>query len=528
VSDPIYLGLDCSTQSLTAMAIEPASGRVLFEHAVQFDRDLPEYGTAHGVHRGADGTVTSPPLMWADALDRVMRILAAQRDLDVSRIAAIAGSGQQHGTVYLTERASRAFELLDPRLGLDFHIRDVFSRSDSPVWMDGSTAAQCAAISAALGGDEAVASLTGSRTCERFSGPQIRKFAEQHPDAYAATDRIHLVSSFMASLLAGRHAPIDPGDGAGMNLMDIRTLEWSDRALEATAPRLRARLPPIHPSSAIVGPLARYWQERYGFPAARVALWSGDNPCSLVGTGIVGPEEMAVSLGTSDTVFGWTPDPRPSAGGHVFGSPSGGYMTLLCFGNGSLARERIRDAHALDWTAFSNALRTAPPGNGGGLMLPWFEPEITPHVPSAGVRRINLPAGDAAADVRAVVEAQMMAMANHWASLTGAVSVERIRATGGASGNREILQVMADVFGADVYPAGGNAACLGAALRAWHADVIASGGSVSWPEIVGRFTAPDPARRVAPRPELGRLYVELRTRYAAVEASELLGLRRSG
>ena len=508
------------------MAIEPASGRVLFEHAVQYDRDLPEYGTAHGVHRGTDGTVTSPPLMWADALDRLMRILAAQRDVDVSRIAAIAGSGQQHGTVYLNESATgRLGSLIDPRLGLDHQLTDIFSRRDSPVWMDGSTSAQCAAIAAALGGDEAVASLTGSRTYERFSGPQIRKFAEQQPDAYAATDRIHLVSSFMASLLAGRHAAIDPGDGAGMNLMDIRRLEWSDRALEATAPDLRRRLPPIQPSSASSGPLARYWQERYGFPAARVVAWSGDNPCSLIGTGIVGPEDIAVSLGTSDTVFGWTKEPRPSTGGHVFGSPSGGYMTLLCFSNGSLARERIRDAHGLDWAAFSNALRSTAPGNGGALMLPWFEPEITPHAASAGVRRINLSADDAPANVRAVVEAQMMAMANHWASLTGAGSVQRIRATGGASENREILQVMADVFGADVYPAGGNAACLGAALRAWHADVTASGESVSWREIVGRFTEPDAAARIAPRPEFAKMYANFRDRYAAVEEGEL---RRTG
>ena len=521
---PVYLGLDCSTQSLTAMVIEPAAGRIVFEHAIEFDRDFPEFRTSHGVHRRG-GTVTSPPLMWAAALDRMMAVLAAQRNFDIARLAAIAGSGQQHGTVYLNHTAEATWHALDPRVPLAEQISPIFTRNESPIWMDESTGPQCAAITVALGGSDAAASLTGSRIYERFSGPQIRKVAEHDPDGYAATDRIHLVSSFMASLLAGRHAAIDPGDGAGMNLMDIRRLEWSDAALDATAPELRRRLPPIQPSSTIISTLSPYWRDRYGLPAARVALWSGDNPCSLVGTGIVGPDDIGVSLGTSDTVFGWTHEPRPSSGGHVFGSPSGGYMTLVCFRNGSLARERVREAHHLDWTGFTDALRATSPGNGGALMLPWFEGEITPHVPVPGVRRVNLDDDDPAAGVRAVVEGQMMAMANHWAALAGTAGVRRIRAAGGASENPEILQVMADVFAADVYPAGGNAACLGGALRAWHADAAASGKPVSWPDVVSGFTSPDATRRVASRPQHATAYAALREQYAKLEATTLARFR---
>ena len=58
-----------------------------------------------------------------------------------------------------------------------------------------------------------------------------------------------------------------------------------------------------------------------------------------------------------------------------------------------------------------------------------------------------------------------MAMALH--SRWMGVDIKTIYATGGASANRAILQVMADVFGADVYQfEAGNAACVGAALRA--------------------------------------------------------------
>ena len=123
--------------------------------------------------------------------------------------------------------------------------------------MDSSTAAECALITAGMGGGSELAGLTGSKAFERFTGPQIRKFHTEDPDGYAATDRIHLVSSFMASLLAGVDAPIDPGDGAGMNLMDLRQKDWAAAALDATAPGLAEKLPAIEESWSVVGQIGR-------------------------------------------------------------------------------------------------------------------------------------------------------------------------------------------------------------------------------------------------------------------------------
>jgi xylulokinase len=520
---PLYLGLDSSTQSLTATVIDSDERRVVFHHSLNFDEALPHYGTRNGVLRHDDPlVVTSPPLMWVEALDVIMQRLSRETAFDTARIAAIGGCAQQHGTVYLNRRAARAIATLDASKAAADQLAGIFSRAESPVWMDESTGAQCAAIARALGGEAAVARLTGSRPFARFAGPQISKFAAEAPAAYAETVRIHLVSSFMASLLLGAEAPMEPGDAAGMNLMNVRQLQWDPAALTATAPSLDAKRPHLQHSSAPIGVLAPYWQQRYGLPEALLIPWTGDNPSSLIGAGLVHEGDMGISLGTSDTVFGPVDGvPDNPGGANVFGSPAGGYMLLVCFRNGSLAREHIRDSYAMSWEGFSRALAMTPPGNHGAIMLPWVDAEITPTVSSNGVRRFGLSNEDAPANVRALVEGQMMAMANHWSALSRR-PVGRIRATGGASGNTEILQVMADVFGADVYPAAAtSAASLGGALRALHAHQSLN-RSISWSEVVAGFTD-DGASPVRTRRENGRIYAELRERYAAFEAREAGG-----
>jgi xylulokinase len=521
----IFLGFDSSTQGLTAIAIEVDGGarRVAWQHVLPYDQAFPMYGTRHGVLPSRDPAVAhSSPLMWAEALDRMLGIAVESGSFDRRDLAAISGSAQQHGSVYLNGAAGAALAALDPARPLADQIDGIFSRPTSPIWMDTSTAEDCAAITHAVGGAAELARLTGSRAFERFTGPQIRKFARERPDAYARTDRIHLVSSYLASLLTGTDAPIEPGDGSGMNLMDLGATAWAKAALDATAPGLRSKLPDIVPSRTVVGRLSPYWTSRYGLAPAKVVAWTGDNPSSLVGTGLVREGRVAVSLGTSDTVFGVMNAPRvdPSGSAHVFGAPTGGYMAITVFRNGSLARERVRDECGLDWTGFSQALRASRPAETNGLMLPWFEPEITPAVPVSGARRRRLDPVDRAANVRAVIEGQMMAMSIH--SRWMGVAIESIAATGGAAANREILQVMADVFDAPVDQlVVGNSACLGAALRARHGAAIDDGGAVSWEDVIAGFVAPQAGGPIRPVRDQAAVYAALKRRYEQFEKDEL-------
>jgi xylulokinase len=393
--------------------------------------------------------------------------------------------------------------------------------------MDSSTAIECAVIRKKLGGIKATATATGSDTFERFTGPQIRKFARTEPQAYAETSHIALVSSFMASLLAGKIAPIDYGDGAGMNLMDIRKKVWHSDALKATAASLKKRLPALAPAGQVIGTVSTYFVEKYGLNAAALAtVWTGDNPASVLGLGLIKAGQVAISLGTSDTFFGTMQKCQTDAHGegHVFGSPAGGYMTIICFKNGSLAREKIREQYGIkDWAAFGQLLATTKPGNGGGILLPWFEAEIVPRVNRPGVHRFDLDEKAVAANARAVFEAQMLAMRLHSGWMK--VAPQQVLATGGASNDRALLQVLADVMNCRVLRIEvSKSAALGAALQAAYGWGVATGKKPRWEKLVAGFSEPVAGSEIKPNKKAAKVYDEMIKKYAASERAVLKSL----
>ena len=523
---PLFLGLDSSTQGLKASAID-SDLKLVAEYAVNFDADLPEFKTSGGVHRGPDGlTVTSPPLLWVAALDLLFARMK-ESGFPFARVAAVSGSGQQHGSVYFKKGARPALTGLAPDRTLRDQLKDAFSVAASPVWMDSSTTRQCRALEAALGGPQAVADLTGSRAYERFTGNQIAKIVQTQRANYDNTERIALVSSFVCSLLIGDYAPIDVSDGSGMNLLDIRRKNWSPAALDATAPGLAGKLGSTVPSHSIAGLIHGCFRVRFGFgPHCLVAAFSGDNPCSLAGLRLQEPGDAAISLGTSDTLFAALREPKPSASeGHIFASPvdPDGYMGMIVYKNGSLTREDVRDKSAGgSWSRFEDLLANTKPGNGGRIGFYFKEPEITPPVLKTGIHRFG-PDGKPVAsfgpgeDVRAVVEGQFLSMRLHSGHV--GIAPKKILATGGASANRAILRVMADVFGAPVHVGSQpNSAAMGAAYRAFHAWTCRQQGRfVPFAEVMA--AAAPFALAVKPDKAAPKLYTERVRAYERLEGA---------
>ena len=109
MSEPLFLGLDLSTQQLKALLIDE-QGVVVHDTAVSYDRDLPQYGTTNGATHGpGNGQVTSPVAMWVEALDLILQRMK-DAGVDFARIRAVSGAGQ----VLLLHSRSRKwnFELI--------------------------------------------------------------------------------------------------------------------------------------------------------------------------------------------------------------------------------------------------------------------------------------------------------------------------------------------------------------------------------------------------------------------------------
>jgi len=515
----LFLGLDCSTQSLTGIIIDFNLKKVVFRNSINFDDELSNYNTQNGVIiLDSEKVVHSYPLMWVEALELLFKKMQDEKR-SLFEIKAISGSGQQHGTVYLNSDFVKTLKRLDADISLVSQLNNSFSRPTSPIWMDSSTTKQCEEIRLKLGGLKPTINLLGSNTIERFSGPQIRKFFQEYPSLYEKTSTIHLVSSFIASILLGKNAPIDHGDGAGMNLMNIKTKQWDERALEATAPNLRDKLPLLSKPYAIIGNISSYFVKKFGFnPNTNLIAWSGDNPNSLIGVGLIKKGKVAISLGTSDTYFSYLQDLYLDlkGEGHVFGAPTGDYMSLICYKNGSLAREKIKDRFHLNWEKFSEILAKSPPGNYGKLMLPYFFPEIVPQVLKPRVYRFGFDEDDLEGNVRGIIEAQFLSMRLH-SKWIGEKPIE-IYATGGASVNKDILQVLANIFKTKVRAFEfADSAALGAALRAAKSYYDSKNMIKSWENIVNKFIDLQQSIVVVPNEKYFQLYDDMLELYKKYE-----------
>uniref|UniRef100_A0A673GAQ1 Xylulose kinase n=1 Tax=Sinocyclocheilus rhinocerous TaxID=307959 RepID=A0A673GAQ1_9TELE len=439
-ADSCFLGFDFSTQQLKVVAVD-GNLEVIHQNSVQFDSELPEFRTHGGVHIHEDKlTVTSPALMWVKALDVLLEKMR-NTGFDFSRVKAISGSGQQHGSVFWRKGARRTLNHLDPRKHLHHQLQECFAVRDSPVWMDSSTSDQCQCLETAVGGAQRLADITGSRAYERFTGNQIAKIYHSKPKEFSETE-VKLNSD--VCLLA---VCLSFYEGSGMNLMDIFEKQWSQVCLDAAAPQLAERLGDLTPSTAVLGCVSLYYTERYGFAeSCNVVAFTGDNPGSLAGMRLKEGDLAVTSLVIHK-------------------------LTLICFfslsfKNGSFTRERIRDECAGgSWERFSSAMRATPMGNNGNLAL---------------------------------IEGQFLAKRVHAEKLGyKIIAGTRVLATGGASSNKDILQVLSDVFSTPVYTIDvTNSACLGCAYRALHGLEAEAGASFT--EMLRN--APEPQLAVRPAP----------------------------
>ena len=475
----LALGLDSSTQSLSAVVIDIDTAEKCFEHSLDYRADarLNRFGIGEDyiLPPREEGEAEQPPLMYLASLDAMFADMQ-EAGVPLESIRLINTSGQQHGHVYLNRDAASLFAQLtnlqnagEDTPDLQALLKDAFAYPNAPIWMTANTVAQTDAVRNGVGGKAEMINLSGSDAPLRFTGTVVRRVGEQFPEHYAATAKVQLISSFIPAVLTGNaNVPIDYGNGCGMSLMNYRSKTWEPALLDATAhglsggvEALQSKLPVLARPDTVVGSLAAYYIEKYGFDGrCAVIAGSGDNPQAKVP--VAGD---LLSLGTSFvnmvSTDGDTVDPEGFANA-MYDGINRPFM-FGCRTNGAMVWDAVRNNYGLakeEYAPAEAALQEVAPGQS----MTFWQPK-TESFPVSGAFDLIRTAAQPilSEDYTGIIETSLAAVYVYSAVFTKQTQAP-LFVTGGATDSPEIMRRVAGIWNRPTLPVEKGGAALGAAV----------------------------------------------------------------
>ncbi len=421
-----------------------------------------------------------PEAIWASVLAALADARAAAGG---GAIAAIGITNQRETTI-LWERAT--------------------GRPVAPaiVWQDRRTAPACEKLRQD-GCEPMVRERTGLLLDPYFSATKIAWLLDHVPGLRARAERGEIafgtVDSFLVFRLSnGRTHATDVSNASRTLLLDLHTLEWSED-LCALFGVPRAVLPEIRASQGEVTTTRGVPGLADGVPVAGVA---GDQQAALFGQGCVTPGDAKCTFGTGSFLLMNVGEAPVISRHRLLGTVAWKIGDRVCYAlegsafvSGALV-QWLRDGLGIIRRAPEiEALAASVPDSGGvvivpahsGLGAPHWRPEARGLV--AGITRGTTAAhiARAALDAIALQNVDLVrAMEQDAGQRLGA-----LRADGGAAANDLLMQIQADLLGADIMrPAMVDSTALGAARLAAHATGL------------GRALARDDSRATTFKPRM--------------------------
>ncbi len=473
----LVVGIDSSTQSTKVEVRELGSGHIVASASSSHPATTPPRSE-------------QDPRLWWEALQTSF----ADTGVSPSDVAAIAVGGQQHGLVLLAEDGQPV--------------------RPAKLWNDTEAAPQADSLVGLLGA-KAWANAVGSVPGAAFTISKLAWVAEHEPESLSKAAKIMLPHDYFNFRLTGNHVT-DRGDASGSGWWSAQDGVRTDLLdLVGQGSELAAKVPTVLGPTEAAGVVTN---GACGFiDGTPVAIGTGDNMAAALGLGLRSGD-VAISLGTSGTVYAITTESTHDSSGAVAGlaDATGAFLPLVCTLNATKATDSVRRLLGVDLVEFNDLALRAAPGSDGMVLVPYFDGERTPNRPLASATLTGIRSDvSREALARASVEGVVCGLLEGLDALL-ALGVEptgRYFLIGGGSRSTAFQRVAADLIGHEIQvPATDQAVATGACLQA---AALISGESFA--EIADRWEL-GAGLRVAPH-DVDR--IGIRSRYKAMAEQSL-------
>jgi xylulokinase len=413
----MLLGLDLGTSSVKALLMEEG-GTAVGEGSAPYSVRAPRPGWAE----------SSPDDWWT----AVLRATDAAVGRHGAEVTALGLSGQMHGVVLADERGRP----LRPAV----------------LWADARSGGE---LSAYRGLDEGLRHRLANPPAVGMAGPSLLWLRGNEPDGYTSARWALQPKDWLRMRLTGE-AAAEPSDASATLLYDLLADDWSYTAVEDLG--LRAELlAPLVQSASVAGTLegeaAGALGLREGLP---VAAGAADTAAAMLGTGLLHPGPVQLTVGTGGQVVTPkdAPDPDPHGRTHLYRAAVPGlWYSMAAIQNAGLALEWVRKVLGASWEEVYEEAFAVPPGSGGVAFLPYLSGERTPRFdPGARGAWTGLGLGHTRGHLlRAALEGVAFALREGLEALEDlGITAPELRLAGGGTGGSSgepWRQLLADVLG---------------------------------------------------------------------------------
>ena len=349
----LLLGIDIGTYSSKGVLVKP-DGTLLKSRVVEHVMDIPHPGWAE---QDADA------VWWADV------VTICQNLLDGSPY-----SGDDVGGV--------AFSAIGPCV-LPIDASGNPLRAGILYGVDTRASSEIEQLNRKLG-EETIYNLSGMALTSQAAGPKILWIKNNEPEVWERTEHITTASSYLIYRLTGEKVIDRHTASHYMPLVDINTLEWSDRFADEIVSL--DKLPRMAWSDELAGHVSPTGAAQTGLKVRTpVAVGAVDALSEGISVGVVQPGDLMIMYGSTAFFILVLDNPVPDERMWTVGGSFKNQYNLAAgmATTGSLTRW-FRDELAADLpedTAYQtlfDEIKIVTPGAKGLIVLPYFSGERTP------------------------------------------------------------------------------------------------------------------------------------------------------